>query len=83
MKANIPEVGAIVRPCGGEIRYRVVAASEYGCRVEAIDTEVTAVPGRKARPLHYSEKRAQLCATEFQGRPLLIDDRWRSWEIVP
>jgi hypothetical protein len=77
---KIPEVGSVVRPVGSSIRYRVVAALEHGCRVEAIDTEVETAPGRKARPLHYSEKRALLAVDRADGG--LFDDRWRAWEVL-
>lgn len=82
MKAAIPQVGQTVRPVGSEILYRVVAASEYGCRVEAISDEYVPVTGRQPRKLPYNEKRHSLCATEFEGKPLLLDDQWRGWEVV-
>jgi hypothetical protein len=77
---KVPQVGETVRKIGGEIRYRVVETHEHGCRVEAIDTQLTAVPGRKARPLHYSEKRASLAVSRDDGR--LFDGEWRSWEVI-
>lgn len=77
---QVPQVGSIVRPVGGEIRYRVVEAHAHGCRVEAIDTEVQTVDGRQPRPLHYSEKRASLAVSRTDGG--LFDDRWRAWEVI-
>lgn len=75
-----PSIGAIVRPVGGSIRYRVVEATARGCRVEAIDTEVETSPGRKPRPLRYDEKRASLAVSSTDGT--LFDDRWHAWEVL-
>lgn len=80
MTKAVPQVGSIVRPVGGEIRYLVVAAHEHGCRVEAIDTEAATVDGRQPRPLHYSEKRASLAVSRVDGS--MFDDSWRTWEVV-
>lgn len=80
MKRQVPKIGTIVRPVGSEIRYQVIDAHEYGCRVEAIDTEVVVADGRKARPLHYSEKRFSLAVSRDNGA--LFDDRWRAWEVL-
>lgn len=77
---SIPAIGSTVRPVGSDILYRVVDAHEHGCRVEAITTEVQMVPGRQARPLHYSEKRFSLAVSRTDGK--LFDDRWRGWEVV-
>jgi hypothetical protein len=77
---RVPQIGSVVRPVGSSIRYRVVDAHEHGCRVEAIDAEVQSVPGRKPRPLHYSEKRASLAVSRVDGS--LFDDSWRAWEVV-
>ena len=80
MTKEIPQVGSIVRPVGGEIRYRVVQAYEHGCRVEAIDTEVVDVAGRQPRPLRYNEKRALLSVSRVDGS--LFDGNWRAWEVL-
>ncbi len=77
MAKNIPAVGARVRPEGSDLVYQVVEASEHGCRVEAISTEVVLVPGRVARPLRGPERRALLSCTDAG---VLFDDRWRAWE---
>lgn len=76
----VPAVGSIVHPAmTDKILYRVVQAGEYGCRVEAIGTEVVDVDGRKARPIHYSEKRFSLAVSRKDGT--LFDDRWRAWSV--
>lgn len=77
---QIPGVGTTVRPVGSAITYRVVDANAHGCRVEAIQTEMSRVDGRAARPLHYSEKRFLLAACRNTGR--LFDNQWRCWEVV-
>jgi hypothetical protein len=77
---QVPQIGSTVRPIGSSILYRVVDAHAHGCRVEAITTEVETVPGRKARPLHYSEKRASLAVSRVDGS--LFDDCWRAWEVI-
>jgi hypothetical protein len=75
-----PAVGTIVHPAmTDKILYRVIERSEFGCRVEAIGTEVIDVDGRKARPLHYSEKRFSLAMSRTNGT--LFDDRWRAWSV--
>jgi hypothetical protein len=78
MSKTIPAVGSTLRPVGSEILYRVIAAGEHGCRVEAIDETTAPVPGRQPRKLHYSEKRFSLACDRNNGT--LFDDRWRAWE---
>lgn len=75
----LPPVGSTVHPAGrDDMPYRVIAhVADLGVRVEAAFTEVVDVPGRRARPVHYSEKRATLAMTD-RG---LIDDRWCGWTV--
>jgi hypothetical protein len=81
MTKTIPAVGSTVRPAASDkILYRVVSATEHGCYVEAIGTEVVDVAGRKARPLHYSEKRFSLAVSRDNG--VLFDGSWRAWQVV-
>lgn len=77
---QIPAVGSLVRPVGSELVYRVVESFEHGCRVEAVSTEATPVPGRQSRPLHYSEKRFSLACSRDTG--MLFDGSWRGWETI-
>lgn len=77
---KIPAIGSIVRPATSDIKYRVISAHEHGCSVEAIDTHVETSPGRKPRPLHYSEKRASLAVCRTTGT--LFDARWNAWVVV-
>ena len=80
--AGVPAVGQLVRRAGGEIHYRVVAATARGCSVEATVTEFAPVAGRQPRPLHYSERRASLALCDVRGRKVLIDSRWNAWEVI-
>lgn len=79
-RVAVPSVGSVVSPSGSDVRYRVVEASEHGCRVEAIDDEVDVAAGRVPRKLHYSEKRFLLAVDRRTGN--LFDDRWRGWRVV-
>jgi hypothetical protein len=80
--AGVPAVGQLVRRTGGEIPYRVVSATARGCSVEATVTEAVKVTGRQPRRLHYSERRASLALSEVNGRKVLIDGRWNTWEVI-
>lgn len=80
MTSTILEIGAIVRPAmTDKILYRVVSVRATGCSVEAVGAEVVDVPGRRARPIHYSEKRFSLAFSRNGG---MFDDRWRAWTVV-
>lgn len=69
MSANIPKVGSLVSPSGSDIKYRVVEAGEFGCRVESVDTK-----------LHYSIRRFSLSISRETG--MLFDAQWRGWKVV-
>lgn len=83
LKKIIPKAGTLVRRCGTDLLYRVTRRSQYGCHAVATENETAEVPGRKPVLVHGSLRRVTLAASIIDGKSILIDGRWRIWEVVP